>query len=151
VTLPVAFRPAREADKPFMISSMVASSRTSPAHTAIWSERYFRSYSQIVEGIVARVNALVAHSKNDDNHICGYVLWSGDPEPATIHYVYVKDQLRGMGLAQTMLRTVRPEFGVDTTVVTAACRPKGASAPTWPVLVERWRLRYDPYAILTVK
>lgn len=156
MTLPVTFRAPRGDDAAFVIDSWLASNRTAPAHAAIWSEAYYRTYRPVVMALVRSSHITIAANPEDADHILGYAVWSpAKSETAThstgfaLHYVYVKEELRRRGLGAQMLRQIRPSFGDEPVVVTAACRPAGASAPCWADLVTRWRLRYEPYQAVT--
>ncbi len=151
-SLPVRFRAPAKSDVPFVVDSWVKSARATPAHAPMWSDVYARTYVPIVDALVRSAFILVAYYETDRDHLCGWIAWDDAPSSGfVLHYVYVKDDLRRDGLATMMVKHVRPNFGDEITTVSMACTPRTPGAPTWPQIVDRWKLRYSPYSIMRVR
>lgn len=65
---------------------------------------YYKNHHAIVERILKdpKVRTYVACESHDKDFIMGYVVYI-DTEPKTIHYLYVKDNLRRLKIASTII------------------------------------------------
>lgn len=94
-------------DEPFIYSSWLHSYRPSKANNGMNKSVYFPYQTGIIEKILARPNVKVniACSCDDDTHLLGYLVSEmSDPNDRFIvHYLYVKQAYRRMGLATSLL------------------------------------------------
>lgn len=97
-------RLATPADWPFVFSSWLQSYRRgSVAVTLIDSKSYYTEHHRLVERFLSKSDSivLVATPEGDPGVILGYVAASAAGE--TLHYVYVKESCRGLGLGKALV------------------------------------------------
>lgn len=114
MTLPV--RPAREGDMAFVAMSWRASFE--PRFT-FDRDHYRAEMDRTIGKLCARGQVIVAHDPEDDDHLVGFAVVSVDGRE--LHYVYVKQQFRGQGIARDMLKG----FAIDSyTFLSPTARPR---------------------------
>lgn len=115
-------RPAREGDMAFVIDAWKRSYEASPAVRGADREHYRAEMSRAIRRLCSRATVRVACASEDDDHVVGFAAFS-QPEGARaeLHYVYVKKDFRGMGIARKLLADV----SVGTyTFTTPTVRPR---------------------------
>jgi hypothetical protein len=117
-------------DTALIFSSWLKSSLASPAYQHIPSETFFYFQHRIIETYVSDATAawLIACNPDDPRFVygwlCGQVVKRANESISpTIHYVYVKQKFRRMGVASQLVRL----FGVNEHVacITTSWTPKG--------------------------
>ncbi len=102
--LPILIRPATQGDINFIFNSWLKSSHsTLPKAFEIPHTIYYSEHHKLLETILKRCTILVACDKKDPTMIYGYIvaeLLHGFP---TIHYLYVKQTFRRLGIATNLL------------------------------------------------
>lgn len=88
-------------DEEFVFHSWLKTYRNSPFAEGIRSSLYYPSQHRVIEQIIARSTVLMAVSKEDGNHIFGYIVFEKDPP--VLHWMYVKYSYRGMGMENLLL------------------------------------------------
>jgi GNAT superfamily N-acetyltransferase len=95
-------RPAVGNDLAFIYSCWLNSYR-SDSHIGSTCRKsvYYDSYNQVIDRILDEAYTLVrvAVDPNDENVIYGYAVY----DPSTIHYVFVKEAFRELGIAASLL------------------------------------------------
>lgn len=89
-------------DEAFIYNSWLTSYRGSSSHISyIPPDIYFAAHHKAIERIFQRADTsvVVACLKGDENVILGYLVSEAD----VIHWVYVKQSFRRMGIARAML------------------------------------------------
>lgn len=97
-------RNARPDDIPFIYSTWLKSYRTgSGLGLASGKHAYFITYNLIIDYILEKPDAhvWVAVKPDEPNVIYGYLVC----EPTILHYVYVKDGFRKLGIAASLYKT----------------------------------------------
>lgn len=124
-------RNGNEGDLPFVFSSWLESYKDSKLARAVRTTTYLQRHHELVERLLERpdVRLRVAHPVGDPVVILGWAVVEG----STLHYVLVKHQFRGHGLARSLV-------GAVPAVISHKCAD-----------VERWirahpDVAYDPYA-----
>ena len=97
MALPIDLRPCSDIDTPFIFSSWLRSY----ASSAYGGDNYYKRHHQVIEQLMARpgVRMLAATPKEDPQTIIG---WSAQ-EDSVLHYVYVKEAFRRMGVATLLV------------------------------------------------
>lgn len=115
--LPVKLRPYRESDKGFVFSTYLKTQRTSYQDTV--DIVYFTGMQNRMMGMISNCNITIACNKDDEDQIYGYVISSQHGKTPIIHFVYIKQPFRKVGLATLLTGsitakpfyyTVRPKF-----------------------------------------
>lgn len=130
-TAPYEIRTGTDADLPFVYGSWLESYKESKLARAVRTSIYLTRHHDLVERLLDRpsVRLRVAHPPGDPVVILG---WAVVEEPLTLHYVLVKHQFRGHGVAKALV-------GFEPAVCSHKCAD-----------VERWfrahpEVAYDPY------
>lgn len=136
-----AYKP--EEDKNFILNSWLKSYRRAPASQYIPNEIYFPAHKALIESLLAdpatSVKVLVLDDA-DRNFIVGYSVTALAPpvfggEVYFVHWVYIKDTFRGLGLTKALL----PPPG--STIRASHMTQSGN------VLAQRKGIVYDPYIL----
>ena len=75
---------------------------------------YFENHHKILQQCVKNSQVFIACDENDLSQILGYIVADRIDGILTIHYVYVKQAFRGLGIAKLLLE----EVGFDRKVAT---------------------------------
>lgn len=95
-----AFRPSCPDDMRFIYSTWLKGLYNGNDWFArIRQERFFKVYHAVIEGILARAAIQVACQKADPSVILGYSVTEG----AKLHWIYLKKDWRGYGLARLLI------------------------------------------------
>lgn len=101
MTMPIALRPATEADLPFITSTWIESYIRSPATRRIPKAVFLEGHRRVIDRLLAKYNAWVACDPGDRDVLYGWSLCQYDP--AALHYCYVKETRRGQGVARALI------------------------------------------------
>ena len=92
----VQIRTATEADVPFIFNSWLKSYQAS--QRSVLPAIYFDGQHKRIEAILQRSTVLLAVNKADDTQIYGYLVFEMVQDVLVIHYAYVKNMYRQMGI-----------------------------------------------------
>lgn len=118
----VAFRPAGQADVPFVLNSWLQSYARAPLALAVPREAYWRGHHDLVLAILGRCETTVACAPSDPDAIMGWATtWAGG-----VHYVYVKFPYRRLGIARRLLEHLpeRSRYTHQTAIVASLPVPR---------------------------
>ncbi len=145
------FREATEGDINFIFASWLKSYRNSPDAARIRTRVYYLHQHPRIEQILLRSKTIVASTKDDPNHIVGYIVIE---KPNTLHYIYVKQIYRNLGIAKQLLSQIldHPPDVLTYTHSTAAARHilkyfKETSFVPFVTTVQIERMKHDPTQI----
>lgn len=96
-------RPPHAADLPFCFSSWLKSYRDSPYTSGIPNTIYYAAHHAVIENILKTASVVIACSPTDADQIFGYAIGRGFPGGLALDWVYVKNPLRGFGIAKALL------------------------------------------------
>lgn len=123
-----AIRDPKEADISFIYATWL-NSYYSDSHYAYYNNDqarncvrktiYFESYRQIIDHILLDAKVKVACKQDDEDVIFGYLVH----EPKLIHYCFVKDAFRGLGVAKSLLESADNAFEFECTHLTKRLQP----------------------------
>lgn len=104
----IEIRAAEKEELNFVLHSWLRSLRSSSYyHRKIPSKTFYDSHTKIIQGILERGHCLVVNPINHATIIVGYIIFEhGDDETVILHYVYVKEHYRKMGLSKFLIETV---------------------------------------------
>lgn len=100
-------RDGRPEDLPLIIRTWVSCNRRSPASWGVPTPVYLTGQRALVLRILGVSCAIVAVDPDDDAHVYGYVVWQA---PSVVHYLFVKEAYRRVGLASTLLAAARRQL-----------------------------------------
>ena len=101
--LSVKKRPAIQGDLPFILATWLRSLFYGHRfYGSIKKDVFFRQYERLLKRVIPLCTVEVACLSDDENVILGYVVYRG----STLHWVYVKQSWRRMGIASRLLPEV---------------------------------------------
>lgn len=136
--LPIAFRDVAEGDVPFIFSSWLQSYRDSEEVRNIGNDAYFGGHHKVIAELAQRPEAkcFVACASDFPAQIFGWAYGESGAE-TVLHYVYVKQQYRRMGIARGLLQKIHQQRdgGILCTHRTHI----------FDLMKKKYSLRLDPY------
>jgi ribosomal protein S18 acetylase RimI-like enzyme len=109
ISISPAIRQAIEADVPFIFNSWLKSYR-SMART-VSNPVYFEFHHKAIEALLQRSEVLVAVNPADANELYGYIVYEVVQDVPVIHYAYVKQSFRGLGIATALAAKLQVSGG----------------------------------------
>ena len=127
----------------FVYNSWLMTYRKAAATHGIPSNVYYAQHHKLIERLIAdqatRVN--IVSPENDRDLICAYMaatpIENTQGKAVNIHFVYVKETFRLLGLAKTLAKS----FGINNDTVLFCSHYTNAAKP----LVEKFGIVYNPY------
>lgn len=108
--LPIKIRPATDSDVPFILNSWLKCYRDNgPIAQNVPNTIYFTSHHKLLQKIIKRSTLLVAVNDTDESQIYGYACAERIEGHFVLHFVYVKQQFRKMGIGSSLLNTFEHE------------------------------------------
>lgn len=96
-----SIRKAQPTDIPFIYSSWLKSFRHNSllGKSSIRTSVFYENYREILDFLLAKSNILVACLSDEPEVILGYLVY----EPEIVHYSFVKEPFRHLGIATNLL------------------------------------------------
>lgn len=158
-TLVFNIRGPQPDDAAFIMSNWINEMRHSSFSRFIDSSIYKPKQRHLIETALAKSKVIVACNPEFSYQIYGCLVYQ--EKPTYLHWAYVKDDFRGLGLAREMLRYVEPLI-LTSLAPTLVCSQTGVSLfkrdkktdgakteenPT----VRKYKLQFDPFDFLKGK
>jgi GNAT superfamily N-acetyltransferase len=99
----VTVRAAALEDAPFIFSSWLKSYRQSEAVKGLSDDIYFDGQRSVINRILLRSACLVAVDPDDASHLYGFICFEEHYPNPVLHYVYVKQAYRKLGVASLLM------------------------------------------------
>ena len=136
--LPVAVRPIRESDLEFITDSWLRCDRDSHLDTP--HQEYFETQRTVIKRLLGVSKCAVVCDEDDADQIYGYAVWEQHAKGPILHFAYVKDAFRRLGVFRRLWMVFNP----NDKVVTLTHRSKHYQA-----LKEKGLpIRQRPYALI---
>lgn len=105
-------RRVEDADHPFIYDSWLKNYAKSPLCSMIESQDFYPAHRRVVTSILERDTTFgfIAHPTGEPGVILGYVIG----EPRILHFCFVKQAFRNMGIGRALFREARFDSGVFT-------------------------------------
>lgn len=103
----VQIRAATEGDLGFIFNSWLKSYKNSAYSKFITNPVYYDMHHKVIESILKRSKVYVAVSVSDPTRIFGYVCTELSAGTQVIHYAYVKETFRKMGILTMLLEELK--------------------------------------------
>lgn len=139
-------RPGREQDAPFIFNSWLRSYRRSKAAQQVGNDVYYAQHHKCIERTLQRASTqvlvAVPAALGESDTICGYIVTErvpGADKALVVHYVYVKETFRRLGLAKGMLQAAG--WGTDTVCLHTHLTAHAEAATM------KYGLIYNPYLV----
>lgn len=110
MTEKIKIRPMADGDTAFVMSSWLKNYKYSGlAVSRMRDSEYFTSYQPIVEKLVTISDIYVASLREDTDVIIGYLAIQRLTESDIIHYIFVKEHWRKVGIARLLINAAAPK------------------------------------------
>lgn len=141
-------REAEAGEENFIYNSWLHSYRSSHFARPIESRTYYKFHHAVIERILARptCSVLIATHKDTPTIILGYMVLDSLTSP-TIHFVYVKQPFRRLGIAKALLEQCRPKGGGMESALEAIYTHKTQDGEGLIASTENSKFQYIPYLI----
>lgn len=103
----ITFRPATQDDVNFIFNSWLKSFRGGTLATGVSNPIYYAQHHRLIEGICKSAQILVAVNAADLAQIFGYVAYEPMEGMNVVHYIYVKEPYRRLGLGKLLLEQAK--------------------------------------------
>jgi GNAT superfamily N-acetyltransferase len=104
--LPVKFREIQETDLPFVFNSWLKSYRNSKEGKLLKNDQYFLEQKNRIEALLEWSKVVVASDPEDEWHVFGYAVATQVQGTSILHYVYVKQPFRKLGIGKALVNAV---------------------------------------------
>jgi len=141
--VPILYRPLAEEDRSFIYSSWLKSYRNGTGCRNVDNSIYFFNHHKVVESLLQRAKTIVCCNSDDPKVIYGYVVYEEVEGSFVLHYVYVKNIYRKLGLAKKMLAETKHDFNV------LGCYTHQTGVGI--AKEEKYNLLYHPYLLINGK
>ncbi len=98
----INIRYAHDMDVDFITSSWLKSFRDGYFNATVPNRVYFTQHHKILENLLPTATVLVACNAEKPDQILGWMCYQVDGKVCILHYIYVKDLMRGHGIAQRL-------------------------------------------------
>jgi len=110
----IEVRGAEKDELNFVMHSWLRSLRSfEPFYRSMPGETYFREHGLRADAALKRGYCLVVSPRDHPKIISGYIVWETvmlRKEPTTIiHYIYIKENFRKMGIASLLIETINTD------------------------------------------
>lgn len=105
----VRFRLANESDISFIFNSWLKSFRETSKSVSISSVVYYANHHKMIEGLLKKCDVTIACEQQNPAHIFGYICAEKVTGVDVIHFTYVKESYRRLGMARLLCEAA----GVD--------------------------------------
>lgn len=103
-TLPIMVRPATQGDVNFILNSWIKSAYSNlPKAYEMPNFMFCTEHHKLIEAVLKRSTVIVACDRKDPSIIYGYLVAEYLQNHPTIHYIYVKQTFRRLGLASYLI------------------------------------------------
>lgn len=105
---PVMLRPVEVEDLNFIFSSWLKSYRDATAVRGVPNDIFYKSHHALIERLQQKAccTAVVACDPEDPAQIYAYAVGEYSGDGLVLHYVYVKFNLRGFGIARSLVESL---------------------------------------------
>ncbi len=100
-------RSARASDMAFVIDAWKKSYEGAPAVRGADREHYRVEMTRAIRRLCDRAEIRIATAPDDDDHLLGFAAFVTTDDGAELHYVYVKQDFRKMGIARALLADLK--------------------------------------------
>lgn len=107
MNLPIVIRPAFPEEHNFIYSSWIKSGYRSRPLETVAKEIYTLNQHDIITSLLSRCEVLVAHQYQAPENLFGYIICQKVDNVFVLHYAYVKQTFRKLGVFAGLLRAAK--------------------------------------------
>jgi GNAT superfamily N-acetyltransferase len=101
--LGLVYRPASPDEMSFILDSWLKSYKFSPWAGVMENHKYFVQQREAIEALLARGSQITVAEVPDTDRVAGWICHEHKPGIDVVHYVYVKDPWRKMGIGGALV------------------------------------------------
>lgn len=116
--VPVLMRLGSQGDIPLITNSWLTSFRDGPAVQSCPNRLYFANQHKIMEALIPRSTIIVCCNEEDHDQILGWACFEKQERAIVLHYLYVKNHFRRLGLAKQIMDILLDSEDVSTVFYT---------------------------------
>lgn len=136
--LPILFRDPHPADLNFIFNSWLQSFKGSKVLDHISQEFYYQGQHQVIERILRQANIKMLVNSEQTEDIYGYIIFEEIEGIFVMHYAYLKQTFRYLGLFRRMLNEFKPGEGAGFYTHNSKCAY---------YVGQKFNLFYNPYIL----
>jgi hypothetical protein len=133
-------RDMTEADIPFIFNSWLKSFRNGLICKYVDNAVYFSEHHKLVEKLLKRSTTKIACNPTNPEDIYGYISYETIDGIFCLHYGYVKQTFRNLGIFRTLMQNTGADFKTAGVF--------SHSTPISPALMPKFQLMYHPYILI---
>jgi len=149
----ILLRVGTNADVPFITNSWLKSYRSADFVRAMPDQQYYHFQHKLLEELLPESVVKVACNAERNDQILGWICAQPTTEALIVHFVYVKQPFRGLGVARRLVTELLNDYGLTEIVFTHRtklfwpARRVGKEEPeeSFVQKANRWRLIYNPF------
>ena len=103
------FRPAGQEDVAFIFHSWLKCYRHAPGVAGISSPVYYAQHHLLIEGLCRTAKITMVCAKQDPTQLFGYICYDTAEGLPVLHFIYVKETYRRMGIAHMLCKDANIE------------------------------------------
>ena len=111
-TLPIVFRPIAYEDKAFIFNSWLKSFRNGFMVKNVDNTIYFLNHHKIVDSCTTKGTTIICCDAQDSRIIYGYICFEHIEGQFVLHYIYIKEVYRKLGLGKMLLEKTGHDFNI---------------------------------------
>jgi hypothetical protein len=108
--LPVLYRNLQETDKEFLFSSWLKSFRNGTMVRNIPNAVYYANHHKVIENLMRDAKTIICCNADDPSIIYGYICYDYIDSQFVLHFMYIKQLYRKLGIAQDLLSATGNDF-----------------------------------------
>lgn len=136
----VTLREASQTDVGFIYNSWLKSYRSSPNVSKVHHQLYYAGQHKLIENLLKACKVIVACNPEDSEQIYGFIIGEEIDSVLCIHFVYVKQPFRALGIGKLLLNAFK--HNIDTTCIYTHHTVVGGK------LAEKYNIYFHPYVLL---
>jgi ribosomal protein S18 acetylase RimI-like enzyme len=110
--VPIMMRPYMPEDQAFLFNSWLKSFRNGTVCNNVDNSVYYTNQHIVIERLLQTSKVIVCCNSEDPRIIYGYCVYEHIQGQFVLHYIYVKNIYRKLGLARKLLEETKHDFSV---------------------------------------
>lgn len=141
----VMLRDTKPEDASFIYSTWLRCYQDTSSWARLMPSRiFFDNHKKVIQRILGDSHVLVAANPEDPDQVFGYIVFQASGGGvAVLHWVYVKETFRQLGIARDLFQVAKRIADHDESLPVAATH----SNVRWELLAPKWNLVFNPYLL----
>lgn len=140
-TLPIEICQAPSKARNYILATWLSSYRKSRWVEGVESAVYYARQREVVEALLQRQHFKVARWLENPDHLYGWICYGGDQGNVIVHYCYIGEKYRKLGIGRALLESIPWYTPGDRVIATHY------SQIVSPVFEKLFKVENDPYLL----